>query len=171
MIHYYYGYGKGKTTAAMGLALRALGQGQRVVVVQFLKDTPSGEITVLSGLRGATILRGKAGKGFVFQMTEAEKQETRRMHDEHLRQAIDAAQSGACDMVILDEVGDTVDLAMVDAEALAAFLEASGQAVEIVMTGHAPTAMLVDAADYVTEMAKVKHPYDAGVMARRGVEF
>ena len=72
LLHLYYGDGKGKTTAAMGLALRALGSGKRVVIVQFLKGGQSGEIPLLEQL-GATVYRGKAGQKFVFQMNEAEK--------------------------------------------------------------------------------------------------
>ena len=72
LLHLYYGDGKGKTTAAMGLALRALGSGKKVVIVQFLKGGKSGEIPLLEQL-GATVYRGKAGQKFVFQMNEAEK--------------------------------------------------------------------------------------------------
>ena len=72
LLHLYYGDGKGKTTAAMGLALRALGSGKRVVIVQFLKGGQSGEIPLLEQL-GATVYRGKAGQKFVFQMNEAER--------------------------------------------------------------------------------------------------
>ena len=72
LLHLYYGDGKGKTTAAMGLALRALGSGKRVVIVQFLKGGQSGEIPLLEQ-RGATVYRGKAGQKFVFQMNDAEK--------------------------------------------------------------------------------------------------
>ena len=77
LLHLYYGDGKGKTTAAMGLALRALGSGKKVVVLQFLKGGQSGEIPLLEQL-GAKIYRGKAGQKFVFQMNEAEKAATRK---------------------------------------------------------------------------------------------
>ena len=87
LIHLYWGEGKGKTTAAMGLALRALGNGKRVVVVQFLKGGDSGEIPLLRSL-GATVYRGKAGQKFVHQMDEAEKLQTRAMQTENLRQAL-----------------------------------------------------------------------------------
>ena len=79
LLHLYWGDGKGKTTAAMGLALRALGSGKRVVIVQFLKGGNSGEIPLLAQL-GAEIYRGKAGQKFVFQMTPEEKAATRELH-------------------------------------------------------------------------------------------
>ena len=98
LVHLYCGEGKGKTTAAMGLALRALGHGEAVVIVQFLKGGETGE---LAGLRklGAVILRGKAGQKFAFQMNEAEKAETRALQTENLQKAL----ALPCDLLILDE--------------------------------------------------------------------
>ena len=87
LLHLYYGDGKGKTTAAMGLALRALGSGKRVVIVQFLKGGQSGEIPLLEQL-GATVYRGKAGQKFVFQMNEAEKAATRALQHQNLAAAL-----------------------------------------------------------------------------------
>ena len=86
LLHLYWGDGKGKTTAAMGLALRALGQGKRVVIVQFLKGGSSGEIPLLEQL-GAKIYRGKAGQKFVFQMNEAEKAAAREVQNANLAAA------------------------------------------------------------------------------------
>ena len=87
LIHLYWGNGKGKTTAAMGVALRSLAAGKKVAVVQFLKGRESGEITLLSQL-GARIYRGKTGDKFVFQMTEDEKAETRKLQEENLLAAL-----------------------------------------------------------------------------------
>ena len=80
LLHLYYGDGKGKTTAAMGLALRAMGSGKRVVILQFLKGGKSGEVPLLEQL-GAKVYRGKAGQKFVFQMNEAEKEATRQLQN------------------------------------------------------------------------------------------
>ena len=109
LLHLYYGDGKGKTTAAMGLALRALGSGKRVVIVQFLKGGQSGEIPLLEQL-GATVYRGKAGQKFVFQMNEAEKAATRALQNKNLA----AALAQPCDMLVLDEAGSAWELNMVD---------------------------------------------------------
>ena len=109
LLHLYYGDGKGKTTAAMGLALRALGSGKRVVIVQFLKGGQSGEIPLLEQL-GATVYRGKAGQKFVFQMNEAEKAATRDLQNKNLA----AALAQPCDMLVLDEAGSAWELDMVD---------------------------------------------------------
>ena len=109
LLHLYYGDGKGKTTAAMGLALRALGSGKRVVIVQFLKGGNSGEIPLLAKL-GAEIYRGKAGQKFVFQMNEAEKAATRELQNRNLRNAM----ARPADLLVLDEAGSAWELDMVD---------------------------------------------------------
>ena len=104
LLHLYYGDGKGKTTAAMGLALRALGSGKRVVIVQFLKGGRSGEIPLLEQL-GAKVFRGKAGQKFVSQMNEAEKAATRALQDANLA----AAMAEPADLLILDEATSSID--------------------------------------------------------------
>ena len=113
LLHLYWGDGKGKTTAAMGLALRALGSGKRVVIVQFLKGGNSGEIPLLAQL-GAEIYRGKAGQKFVFQMTPEEKAATRELQNQNLA----AAMAKPADLLILDEAGSAEELDMVDVELL-----------------------------------------------------
>ena len=137
LLHLYYGDGKGKTTAAMGLALRALGSGKKVVIVQFLKGGKSGEIPLLEQL-GATVYRGKAGQKFVFQMNDAEKAATRALQDKDLlRRAVLQRPAGQ----------------------------------ECVLTAHAAPQWMLDAADYVTEMKCIRHPYQKGIAARKGVEY
>ena len=124
LLHLYWGDGKGKTTAAMGLALRALGSGKRVVIVQFLKGGQSGEIPLLAQL-GAKIFRGKGGQKFVFQMNEAEKAATRAVQNENLT----AALAEPADLLILDEAGSAWELDMVDKDLLrrAVFREDAGK--------------------------------------------
>ena len=143
LLHLYYGDGKGKTTAAMGLALRALGSGKRVVIVQFLKGGQSGEIPLLEQL-GAVIYRGKAGQKFVFQMNEVEKAATRALQNKNLA----AALAQPCDMLVLDEAGSAWELDMVDKALLqqAVLHRPAGQ--ECILTAHAAPAWMLDAADY-----------------------
>ena len=105
LLHLYYGDGKGKTTAAMGLALRALGSGKKVVIVQFLKGGKSGEIPLLEQL-GATVYRGKAEQKFVFQMNDAEKVATRALQDRNLT----VAMTQEADLLVLDEAGSAWEL-------------------------------------------------------------
>ena len=166
LVHLYWGDGKGKTTAAMGLALRALGNGSRVVIVQFLKGMESGEIALLRQL-GATIYRGKAGQKFVFQMNEEEKQLTREMQTENLLQALRTP----ADLLILDEACAACQLNMVDVDLLKQAVLQKPSAQELVLTGREPAGWMQDAADYSTEMRCPRHPYETGITARKGVEF
>ena len=166
LIHLYCGEGKGKTTAAMGLALRALGHGQRVVIVQFLKSGRSGEAALLEKL-GAVVLSGKPTPKFTHQMTPAEKAETRRLQTAHLARALDLP----CDLLVLDEACAACRLGMVEEDLLrAAVLEKPGER-EVVLTGRGPAPWMLDAADYITEMQARRHPYEKGIAAREGVEY
>ena len=132
LLHLYYGDGKGKTTAAMGLALRAMGSGKRVVILQFLNGGKSGEVPLLEQL-GAKVYRGKAGQKFVFQMNEAEKEATRQLQNANLT----AAMADPADLLILDEAGSAWELDMVDKALLQkAVLERPAEQ-ECVLTAHA----------------------------------
>ncbi len=171
LIHVYYGYGKGKTTAALGLALRASGQGLKVLILQFLKDTPSGELRQLALLPNITVLRGKAGKMFVRDMDDAGKAAAKEKHDDNLRQADALVRSGDCDLLILDEALDAYQLGLLDETMFSALIVQKPTALELVITGHKPTDWVMEKADYITEMVKQKHPYNAGIKARKGIEF
>ena len=170
LIHVYYGDGKGKTTAALGLLLRASGCGKKVVLAQFLKDAKCGEIDAIPNLPGVTVFRGKApGAAFFNQMTDAQKEQTRQIHDENLKRAIGLAKDA--DLLILDEALDAYQLGLLSEDVLRAVIYDKPEGLELVVTGHAPTGWIVERADYVTEMVKIKHPYDRGIPGRRGVEF
>lgn len=166
LVHLYCGDGKGKTTAAMGLALRALGQGMRVVVVQFLKNGTSGELEPLKEL-GAAVYSGQPGAKFTFQMNAEEKAQATKENNARLAEALQQP----CDLLILDEICAARNSGMVD-EALAkqAVLERP-QHREVVLTGRNPEAWIVEAADYITEMQPRRHPYEQGIPARKGIEF
>lgn len=166
LVHLYWGDGKGKTTAAMGLALRALGSGKRVVIVQFLKGGRSGEIPLLEQL-GAKIYRGKAGQKFVFQMNDAEKAATRELQNANLR----AAQQEPADLLILDEAGSAWELDMVDKELLKAVVLERPAEQECVLTAHGAPDWMLETADYSTEMKCHRHPYQKGIAAREGIEY
>ena len=172
LIHFYYGNGKGKTTAALGLALRASGCGKNVVIVQFLKDWKCGELDSLSLLKNVTVFRGKSSGGvFVWDMSDQEKAETKTIHDENLKKAIELDRKGQCDLLILDEAAEAFNLGLISPELFEGLLNNKPEKLEIVITGHSPNEWLINRADYVTEMVKHKHPYDRGVAARHGVEY
>ena len=166
LVHLYWGEGKGKTTAAMGLALRALGHGLRVTVVQFLKDGCSGELTPLREL-GAAVYSGMESAGFVFQMSGEEKASLREQRGLLLKKAMEEP----CGLLILDEACAAWNLNMVDRELLQNAVLHKPAEQELAMTGRDPAPWMLDAADYITEMCCRRHPYEKGIPARKGVEF
>lgn len=159
MIHVYHGDGKGKTTAAMGLALRMLAAGRRVVVVQFLKDGESGEVRLLAEHFGVPVFAGKASDKFTWSMTSEELAATRELHDGNLASALAELEGAQEGLLVLDE-------ALVDRA-----LDMSARGVEVALTGRAPSRKIVEKADYITEMRCEKHPYAQGIGAREGVEY
>lgn len=166
LVHLYWGEGKGKTTAAVGLALRALGSGLRVTLVQFLKDGQSSELEPLRNL-GAAVYAGESGTKFVFQMTPEEKIALKAQHDALLRQALEAP----CDLLILDEACAACRMNMVDEAMLRRSVLERPLRREVVLTGREPAHWMLEAADYSTEMTCHRHPYQNGIAARKGVEF
>lgn len=166
LVHLYWGEGKSKTTAAMGLALRALGAGRRVTVVQFLKSGTSSELEPLRRL-GAAVFSGREGTKFASQMNEQEKAETKALHNANLQ----AALQTPCQLLILDEACAACRLAMVDEALLRRAVLDRPAGREVVLTGRDPAPWMRDAAHYSTEMRCHRHPYQKGIPARKGVEF
>lgn len=169
-IHFYYGDGKGKTTAAMGLALRCLGHGRRVLLVQFLKDGTSGEVQYLKQLPGVTVLVAPNMGKFVFQMTLEEKQQCRAQVEQLLEQTHELWQQEENALLILDEAGTACDVGMLKEAKLCDRAAQWKERGEVVITGHSPLPQLMQLADYVTHMQAKKHPYQQGITAREGIE-
>jgi cob(I)alamin adenosyltransferase len=170
LVHVYYGDGPGKTTAATGLAARAKGCGGSVLFAQFLKNGRSGELAALRKL-SVEILDCEPCEKFFFIMDEKEKERTvAEQRGAFLRMA-EAARSGKYSLLVLDEVLDVVKLGIVSPGELLEFLRNRPESLEAALTGHEVFPELMELADYVTEVKKVKHPYDRGVKARRGVEW
>lgn len=170
MIQVYTGEGKGKTTAALGLSLRAAGYGMKVVIVQFLKSMDTSELVVLEKIDNITIMRNEEKHGFVWNMSEEEKERVRDSHNRNLQRAIDMINSSQCDMLVLDELMAAYNKNMIDRQAVRRLVEEIPDRVELVMTGRDADDFFMEKADYVTEMKKIKHPYDRGIHARRGIE-
>ncbi len=169
MLHIYCGDGKGKTTCSMGLAVRAAGHGRKVVVAQFLKGGNSGERAVLEQLSTVTCIPVPETIKFVFAMNEQEKADTRAQMTAAFEQAVQAAQDD--DLLVLDELCSAISTGMVPLETVLAFLDSRPTNLEVVITGRDPAPALQERADYITEMRKVRHPFDKGVNAREGVEW
>lgn len=168
--HLYYGNGKGKTTAALGLALRAAGYEMRIHIVQFLKGTDTGELHSLSRLGNVTVERCDKNYGFSRSMTKADKAKITMRHNEIFENAVSLAIDGKIDMLILDEITDAYKLELINKKSVETFISGDPPA-EIVMTGHKPDSIFIKNADYASEITAVKHPYQKGIGARKGVEY
>lgn len=170
LVHLYIGGGKGKTTAAVGLAVRMAGTGGRVLFLQFLKGADTGELTGLEQL-GIQVLRTGKVKKFVSKMTLAEREDCHTQCEQCFAAACEALTSGSWDLVVLDEVLDAVNCGMVDQTALVSAVSSRSETTEVVITGRNPCDELVELADYISEMQCIKHPYQRGIVARRGIEY
>lgn len=169
LIHIYCGDGKGKTTASLGLAARCAGRKNQVLIVQFLKSQDSGELHTLGKTLGITFLRSEETFGF-YDETDEQKEKRRMIHDELLVKAINRCREGKVDLLILDEAIGSYNYDLLDRDLLLEFLRSKPNNLEVVLTGRGPTEELIELADYVSEIKKVKHPYDKGINARTGIE-
>ena len=166
------GNGKGKTTAALGLAMRAWGDGLRVLILQFIKGGwKYGEIEAIKRLGeidGRIELR-RLGKGF--QRNTDDKAEHIAAAQEALKEAGEAFASGEYDLIILDEINYAVKFELITVEAVKALLAKRPPELHVVLTGRDAKEEIIDMADLVTEMKLIKHPYQQGIKALRGIEF
>ncbi len=170
-IHIYTGNGKGKTSAATGLAVRFAGTGGRVLFAQFLKDGKSGELSVLKTIDGIDVDVCRECFGFSFAMSEETRQQAGVAYTEYLRRILKRAADGSYGLLILDEIIAAYNQGFVAQEELIDFLKHKPDEMEVAMTGRNPAPELVDLADYVSEIRKIKHPYDQGILAREGIEY
>ena len=169
MIHLYCGDGKGKTTAACGLALRAAGNGMRVLFAQFLKDGSSGELSALSTFRGITVLAPAIHFGWFKGLSDDQKIQLRAHYSSMIRDIADKAAE--YDMIALDEAVSAYRYGLFDNEAFLSLLRENRDTKEIILTGREPAPELTGLADYITLMKKEKHPFDLGIKARKGIEY
>lgn len=164
MIQVYVGDGKGKTTASIGLSIRAAGHGFKVLFMQFLKDDSSGEVSILQSIPCIEVIHCPVNYGFTFQMTEDQKKETAKEYDKMLDKAIGTDVF----LVVLDEAIHALNAGMISRVKLEKLLDKN---CEVVLTGRDAPEWLSNRADYVSDIQKIKHPYDKGVQARVGIEF
>jgi cob(I)alamin adenosyltransferase len=165
------GPGKGKTTAAMGTALRAVGQGMRVLMLQFLKGSwHYGELEAVKAFGDKFVMK-QMGRGFVKVGAEKPDPEDVKMVEEAWAEGEKAIQSGEWDLVILDEINYAISYGMLDSARVVESLKKKPEMVHVILTGRNAHPTIVEVADTVTEMRQVKHAYEKGVMAQRGIEY
>lgn len=199
MIQLYTGDGKGKTTAAVGQAVRAVGSSYRVMFCQFMKGGESGELEVLKGLPQVEIYRCEREFPFFNAMTDRDKEEITEIHNAIIRNIIrrfdglnntgniSVNGSGAVGlMVVLDEITYPLNWGLIDVSLFKDLVgkmkalyngrsgdsgEESLSRIELVLTGREPDRFILENADYITEMKKLRHPFDWGIQARKGIEY
>jgi cob(I)alamin adenosyltransferase len=164
------GNGKGKTSAALGVALRAAGQGFRTLMIQFIKGSwHYGELDS-APLLGAFEIR-PMGRGFVKVGAEKPDPEDVRLAAEAWNAALEAMQSDKYDMVILDELNYTIHYGMLPASTVLEGLAGRPERLHVIVTGRNAHPQIVEAADLVTEMKEIKHPFHQGILAQRGIDY
>lgn len=171
LIHIYCGDGKGKTSAATGLAVRAAGCGHRVLFSRFLKNEHSGELKVLDMVPGIEVIHLEKSYGFYQTLSEKERGEVRDMCRGLWKRILNDISENRYDVLVIDEFMAAYNYDLIPQEEAFCFLEQKPENLEIVLTGRNPDERLVELADYVSEIRKIKHPFDRGIRARRGIEY
>jgi len=165
------GPGKGKTTAAMGTALRAVGQGMKVLMLQFLKGSwHYGELDAVKAF-GDNFVMKQMGRGFVKVGGAEPDPEDVKMVEEAWNESREAILSGKWDLVVLDEINYAISYGMLDPAKVADALKQRPEMVHVILTGRNAHPTIIELADTVTEMRQLKHAYEKGVEAQRGIEY
>lgn len=172
LVQVYTGNGKGKTTAALGQALRSVGRGLKVCMIQFLKGTSSGELYSVKRLEpDFEIFRFERDHGFFWTLTDEEKQEIQQEVKRGFEFAKRLLAEGKCDVLILDEIMAVLQNNLLPMEEVCGLIKNKPEHVELILTGRNAPPEIIEMADLVTEMREIKHYYGKGIPARKGIEL
>lgn len=172
LIQVYTGNGKGKTTAAVGQGMRAAGSGNRVYMIQFLKSGHTGEISTLKRLEPDFMLfRFEKQRDFFWKLSEQEKLDLKKEITAAFEFAVASVRDGKCDVLILDEIMGAIGNGLLPAKEVEEFLKSKPESVEIILTGRNVPDSILSLADYVSDINCVKHPFQRGIAARKGIEY
>ena len=167
------GGGKGKTTAALGLALRAAGHGQRILILQFIKDAwKTGESKIMEKLK-PEIEMEQLGRGFI-KFVDGKMhitQKDRENAEASIQYAKEKINSGKYDMIILDEINNIIAYGLVDEGKVIDLIKERPKELNLVLTGRGATDRLIETADTVSEIREIKHAYSKGIKAKKGIEY
>ena len=172
MVHLYIGEGKGKTTAAIGQSIRMLGWNYKVLFAQFLKSWESGEMNILSSIKGLTVVRpNMRHKCFIWDMDEAALNETK----DDLLEGFDLIRKSIYkqdyQLIVLDEILDCIECNIIPEKIIFDLINEAPSDIEFILTGRKASLQLKNIAHYITNMTKEKHPFDVGITARKGIEY
>lgn len=170
-IQIYTGNGKGKTTAAMGLSIRAAGNGMKVCIVQFLKAWKTGELNSLEKLDNIDVFRFQTIKKFTWQLNEEEFNALKLEVKKTYNFILEVFEEKKYDVVIVDEIMGALGAKLLTEQEVLDLMDRKPETIELVMTGRNPTEAIINKADLVTEMNPIKHYYEQGVKSREGIEF
>jgi cob(I)alamin adenosyltransferase len=167
-IHVYSGHGKGKTTSAIGLGMRAAGAGLKVHMIQFMKGRKYCELESIEKVSNFSYSQHGRDE---YVNKENPEQIDIDLANEGFIKAKELIKSNKYDMIILDEINVAVDFKLIDLQEVLKVIDEKPENLELVLTGRYAHPEIVISADYVTEMIEIKHPYQLGVQARKGVDF
>lgn len=171
-VQVYTGDGKGKTTAALGLAMRAVGRGLKVIMIQFFKGMTTGELMTAERLApDFTIVRYGSSNKFFNQMTEDEQNLLLADIEEGLEKIERIMSNNECNILILDESMSLIHSNLIAVERICSIIDKKPANMELILTGRAAPQEIIDRADLVTDMTPIKHYMDKGILARKGIEF
>jgi cob(I)alamin adenosyltransferase len=167
-IHVYTGNGKGKTTSAIGLGIRATGAGLKAHMLQFMKGRKYNELVTLDKTQGFTYSQHGRDE---FVNKDNPEQVDIELAQEGFKHAKELIKSNKYNMIILDEINVAIDFNLISLEDFIKFIEEKPEELELVLTGRYAHPEIQKIADYVTEMLEIKHPYQQGIEARKGIDF
>ena len=172
LIIVYTGKGKGKTTAALGMALRAVGHDYRICMIQFIKGSwHYGEMTSSKRLEPEFELTA-IGRGFVGIIDDKSPlEEHKKIAQEALRLSKEKIESQIYDIIILDEINYAINLGLVNLQDVLDIIKIKPSNLNLVLTGNYAKQEIIDAADLVTEMKEIKHPFKSGIKAKKGIDY
>ncbi len=168
----YTGGGKGKTTAALGLALRAIGYSHKVCMIQFIKGSwHYGELDSAKRLEPELEFIA-VGKGFVGIIDDkSPREDHEKVAEEAIKICKEKISSKKFDVVILDEINYAIDLGLIKTEQVIELIKMKPDSLDLVLTGNHAKQEIIDLADLVTEMKEIKHPFKSGIKAKKGIDF
>jgi cob(I)alamin adenosyltransferase len=174
LIHIYCGEGKGKTTASLGLIVRSSGAGYKVVIMQCFKGGESSELRILESMPNVKVIHADLYKAYTWELNKAQKEHMIELHELMFQKSIEAVAEidpSQKVLLVLDEMIGATSYGYIDKDMVLDFLISKPANLEVVLTGRNPLPEFIELADYVSCINKVKHPYDRGINARKGIEF